>query len=103
MSQRLNAMFSADGKPFDYILDIFTHRPDVDEIAFYFSDEEPEFQHYLGYLPQYTEALYWARYCDLDDGFERPTAKENYLMHRITMGNPLQNGGTKFTLLPLVW
>lgn len=60
MSQRLNAMFSADGKPFDYILDIFTHRPDVDETAFYFSDEEPKFQHYWGYLPQYTEAPYWA-------------------------------------------
>ena len=53
-------MFSADGKPFDYILDIFTHRPDVEESAFYFSDEVPEFLHYWGYLPQYTEAPYWA-------------------------------------------
>lgn len=28
MSQRLNALLSADGISFDYILDIFTHCPD---------------------------------------------------------------------------
>lgn len=69
-------MLSADGIPFDYILDIFTHCPDVDETTFYFSGEEPGCQHYLGYLPQYTEAPYWAGYCDLTDGFDRATATE---------------------------
>ena len=28
MSQRLNALLSSDGIPFDYMLDIFTHCPD---------------------------------------------------------------------------
>ena len=70
-------MQSADGIPYAYILDLFEKCPEIDETTFYFSDEEPGPNHYLGYLPGPEENLpYWAGYCNLEDGFDCATAEE---------------------------
>ena len=47
----------------------------IDETCFYFSDDEDEREHILGYLPQF-EKPYWIGYCDVEDGCEFATAKE---------------------------
>lgn len=69
-------MLSADGIPYDYILDVFNRCAAVDETTFYFTGEEPGAQHYLGRLTQRGDVFYWAGYCDFEDGFERKTANE---------------------------
>lgn len=47
----------------------------IDETCFYFSDDEQELEHYVGYLPQY-EKPYWIGYCDIEDGCEFESAEE---------------------------
>lgn len=47
----------------------------INETCFYFSDDETEEEHYLGFLPQY-EKPYWVGYCDIPDGAEFHTAYE---------------------------
>ncbi len=47
----------------------------IDETCFYFQDDENEKEHYLGYLPKYSEP-YWVGYCDIEGGCEFKTAQE---------------------------
>ena len=69
-------MDSANGIDYHFLLELFEIGKNVDETAFYFIDDPTEEEHYLGYLPEYSSAPYWAGYCDLTDGFECATAKE---------------------------
>ena len=71
-------MRSANGISYDFLLSLFETGTNVDETAFYFTDDPTEEEHYLGYLPYgpIPEYPYWAGYCDIEDGFECATAKE---------------------------
>lgn len=68
-----------DGIPLGYMIDVFRKCDDVDETSFYFASEEPGDQHYIGFLPRYVDAPYWAGYCDIKDGFDCASAEELFL------------------------
>lgn len=65
-------MLSADGIPFDYILDVFNRFNEV-EVTFCIIGKESKELYNLGHL-QYKDVPYWAGRCDLKNGFERATA-----------------------------
>lgn len=47
----------------------------VDETVFLLKNEEPQKEHYIGFLPEYNKP-YWAGYCDIPNGCEFKTAEE---------------------------
>lgn len=71
-------MKSANGISYDFLLSLFEAGNNIDETAFYFTNDPTEEDHYLGYIPygSYSNTPYWAGYCDIQDGFECATAKE---------------------------
>ena len=58
--------------------------PMMDEICFYFKNDENETEHFIGYLPKYKNGLrtikndkpYWAGLCDIPNGCKFSTARE---------------------------
>lgn len=60
---------------FDFFMRQLIAGKNIDETCFYFSDDETQTEHYLGFLPQYEEP-YCVGYCDIDDGAEFLTADE---------------------------
>lgn len=60
---------------FDFFMRQLSAGKNIDETCFYFSDDEAQTEHYLGFLPQYDKP-YWIGYCDIDDGAEFLTAEE---------------------------
>ncbi|MBR1821443.1 MAG: hypothetical protein IJ769_07470 [Clostridia bacterium] len=71
-------MLSANGIPFDYVLDLFRHNAGIDETTFSFVNAGADDYHYLGCLPNglHPETPYWAGYCDQPDGFSCATAED---------------------------
>ena len=70
-------MNSANGLPFEWVLDIFRHCEDIDETIFNFTSDDPDYERFLGCLTDVRpNKLYWAGYCDLPDGFDAATADE---------------------------
>ena len=66
---------------FDQLLFLFqTKHPQIDETAFYFSDDPEEIEHFIGYIPKYKDKVYkkpyWIGKCDIENGCEFETADE---------------------------
>lgn len=72
--------------------DFFYHQLEmgeqINETCFYFTDDEREEEHFLGFMSQY-EKPYWVGYCDIPNGAEFPTAQE-LVTARIFQGKSLQ-------------
>lgn len=49
----------------------------VDETCFYFSSDPNQYEHFLGYLPEY-DTPFWVGYCDIENGTAFTTAEEMF-------------------------